>query len=89
MFISIGRIWAGRPAAVVSARERLRIRRSGNRSVYRSRQTGENALDLPAALGASDAELVQVAVPQAMDAADRHRHQAMLMLLTNNGHRGP
>jgi hypothetical protein len=89
MFISIGRIWAGRPAAVVSTRERLRIRRSGSRSEYRSRQTVENAPDLPAALGASDAELVRVAIPQSMGAADRHRHQAMLLLLTNNGHRGP
>ena len=87
MFTTVGRVWPGRPAADAGER-RLRVRHwlwSGiDRLVSPTR---DRAQDVPAALGASDGELVQVATRRALDGAEQHRHQAMMLLLTQNGNR--
>jgi hypothetical protein len=51
-------------------------------------RTREHGLVVPAALGASDDELVRVATPTAMDQAEHHRYRAMMLLLANPGRPG-
>lgn len=81
MFISVGRIWAGRPAAEVVREPRVR------RWPWRREELRSEALDMPALLGASDAELVQHAT-RSFVGAEAVRHRAVMLLLTNPSDRG-
>jgi hypothetical protein len=86
MFISVGRIWAGRPAAEVAREPRVR-RWPWSRVEHRSPRVLAEAPDMPALLGASDAELVRHAT-RSFVAAEEVRHRAIMLLLTNPGRRG-
>jgi len=88
MFMSIGRIWAGRPATAVGTGESRERSWPWNGIAHRLTRTRDHGPVVPAALGASDGELVRVATPTAMDLAEHHRHQAMMLLLTNPGRPG-
>jgi hypothetical protein len=88
MFVSIGRIWAGRPAAKVGIGEPRERTWPWSGLAHRLTRTRERGPVVPVALGASDGELVRMATPPAMDMAEHHRHRAMMLLLTNPGRPG-
>jgi hypothetical protein len=81
MFMSVGRIWAGRPAADVAREPRVR-RWPWSRGEQRSQ-----AIDMSALLGASDTELIQHAT-RSFVGVEAERHRAIMLLLTNPGDRG-
>jgi hypothetical protein len=83
MFISVGRMWAGRPVAEVASEPRAR---RWPWSRFESRKPAE-AADVPALEGASDAELVQL-VTRSFDGAEAVRHRAVMLLLTRQGQSG-
>jgi hypothetical protein len=84
MFMSVGRVWAGRPAAEMAREPRPR---RWPWSRFELKLSRPEAADMPVLVGASDAELAQLAA-RSFDGAEAVRHRAMMLLLTSPGERG-